>query len=282
MPSFALRSALALLIVCGLAASARADDANAPDETKPRREVGGHLWGISLASSLDTAQGELPSLHVSFQDLLKHLSGGMMANARADVGEWSFDFDGTWAKLRGDNQSKTIRLGPRGGLDFGAELKSEMSLWILELNAGHQLFKLGSLFSRSDSDTRHVTGEIYVGARYWAFDPKFQVAVATPTRNLSVRIGDRTDWVDPTIGLRFGIDLSKTTAMHITGDVGGFNIGNWCSDFSWEQVTSISWEFAEDWKTNIGYKFLDFHRDVNDVNARVQLRGPFIALSYTF
>jgi hypothetical protein len=33
---------------------------------------------------------------------------------------------------------------------------------------------------------------------------------------------------------------------------------------------------------HFGYRFLEFHRDSGSTNQRVQMRGPYIALSYRF
>jgi len=98
----------------------------------------------------------------------------------------------------------------------------------------------------------------------------------------SIRLGDHTQWVDPILGLRFGVDLSKTVVLGVAGDVGGFNIGNYCSDFTWSQTTMLSWAFADSWSAHFGYRLLDFHRDAGSANVRMQMRGPFLATSYRF
>jgi len=168
--------------------------------------------------------------------------------------------------------------GARGGIVIGAEAKTRLDQWIVQATGGHRLFQLGSPFSRRPTDTRHVTGELYGGVRYWSVDPKIQVQI----NSLELRIGDRTEWADPLVGLRFGIDLSKTVVMVIAGDVGGFNIGDYCSDFTWSQLTSLSWAFSDSWTAHVGYKFLDFHRSARGVDQRMQMRGPFLAIGYRF
>jgi opacity protein-like surface antigen len=282
MRSFAVRCAVSLALLAALAPSARADDPSvSSDRDKARYELAAYLWGMSLAAKVDTNRGSI-SEHVSFHDLLQHLSGGVMAHGRGEwdteSGTWSADVDGLWAKLRGKNQSETVRLGPQGGIQVGATAKTQLDMWLVQATGGYRLFKLGSMFSRSPTDPRHVTGEMYVGGRFWSIDPKINVAV----NNRSARIGDRKDWVDPLVGLRFGIDLSKTVVMRIGGDVGGFNIGNYCSEFTWSQTTMLSWAFSENWGAQFGYRFLDVHRDEGNANYHVQVRGPFLATSYSF
>jgi hypothetical protein len=102
-----------------------------------------------------------------------------------------------------------------------------------------------------------------------------------PTRKVS--IGKNQTWVDPVVGLRFGIDLSRTSQLVVMGDVGGFNLGDgYSSKFSWSQTTILSWDFAESWRLHMGYRFLDFKRDFGNGKANLQERGPFVALGYVF
>jgi len=285
MRSPLVRLAVSLSLIASLTGRAHANDAPGDaaraDSDKARYELIGYIWGTSLALKVDTNRGAI-SEHVSFHDILDHLSGALMAHARGewdtDSGTWSADLDGFWAKLRGNNQSETVRLGPRGGITVGATAKTELSQWIAQATGGYRVFQLGSMFSRRPTDTRHVTGELFAGARYWSINPNIHVAV----NFRSIRLGDHTQWVDPIVGLRFGIDLSKTVVMRIAGDVGGFNIGNYCSEFTWSQTTMLSWAFSDSWSAHAGYRFLDFHRDSGDANQRMQMRGPFLAVGYRF
>jgi hypothetical protein len=160
-----------------------------------------------------------------------------------------------------------------------------MGLSIAELNGGYKLFRFGSLFSRSPSDVRHTSGEAYFGGRLYSVNPDMDVTVTSnvPALNGKRSIGNNQVWVDPVIGLRFGIDLSKTAQLAIMGDVGGFNLADgYSSEFSWSQTTLLSWNFAESWRLHMGYRFLDFKRDFNAGKIQAQLRGPLIAVGYVF
>ncbi|HTO07519.1 MAG TPA: hypothetical protein VMR86_10745 [Myxococcota bacterium] len=279
MRSRRARGAALLGLYCALAATSAhaADPASAALPDEKHYEVSVYAWMPMLAAKVDSSTSSV-SEHIAFHDLLSHVSGGLLLHGRGEWGPWSVDLDGIWAKLRGGKQSKTVQLGPGGGISVGAEEKTELDEWLFQATAGYRIFRLGSLFSRRPTDTRHVTGELYGGARYWSVTPKIHLDIGS----LSARVGSRKEWVDPMVGLRFGIDLSDTVAMGISGDVGGFNIGNWCSDFAWSQTTMLSWAFSESWTAHAGYRFLDFHRDSGDSNVRVQERGPFLALTYRF
>jgi hypothetical protein len=190
-----------------------------------------------------------------------------------------------FAHLRADNETKNVKLGPRQDIEVSAKLKAALGLWIAELNTGYKLFEFGSLFSRYPSDTRKTRGEMYFGGRFYSVNPDIDVTVSSniPALNGKRSIGNNQVWVDPVVGLRFGIDLSKTAQLGIMGDIGGFNLANgYSSEFSWSQTTLISWNFAESWRLHMGYRFVDFKRDFNVGKIQAQLRGPLVAVGYVF
>src|SRR5262249_48865401 len=152
------------------------DDAPLTPMESKHYEVAGYLWGVMLAGKIDTDRGKATA-YVPFHEVFDHLSGGVMAHVRGQWDKTSVDVDGIWAKLRGENQSHEARLGPEGGIRIGATLKTSLSLWDVQATAGYQIFRLGSMFSRSASDERRVTGEIFAGGRYWSFNPKVNIAV---------------------------------------------------------------------------------------------------------
>ena len=270
--------ALALLFIAS-PTGARGDEPAADQAKYPNYEVMAYIWGVSLAGKAESDHGSA-SFHVSFSDLIQHLNGGLMLHGRAQVDEnWSVVGDFFWAHLRAPKESKQVKLGPRGELVVNGELKASMDEFIVELNGGYKLFRLGSMFSRSPSDTRHVLGEMYFGGRYYSIDPDIKATV----NKFQTSIGQNQTWVDPVVGLRFGIDLSRTSRLVIMGDVGGFNLAaGYSSKFSWSQATILSWDFAQNWRLHMGYRFLDFKRDFNSGELKLQTRGPLIAVGYVF
>jgi opacity protein-like surface antigen len=239
-------------------------------------EVGLYLWGPMVAGDVDTDRGSA-SMHVSFSDLLKNLNVAGMLRARAQLDKFSIVFDGEYMDLESDREHRTIRLGPRGNLEIDANAKAELDMWIMELNGGYQLFQTRSPYAVGDASPMHFTTELYGGARYYSMKPSIDVNIG----NFSNTFGERTTWVDGVVGLRFGMDLSKTVNFGVQGDVGGFDIGN-SSKFSWSQITSLGWDVTDSMRIYLGYKFLDWKKDLGDSKYKIQLRGPFLASSIRF
>lgn len=281
-----LGSVVLAISLAAIAVPARAQLPQEEDESKeyPKVEIAAYIWGTMVASKFDSDRGEVKS-YISFSDLLSDLNGGLMLHGRVQTTEqWSIVGDFFWAHLRADDETKQVKLGPRENIVVNGKLKAALGLWIAELNTGYKLFRLGSLFSNRPSDERHTTGEMYFGGRVYSVNPDMEVTVSSnvPALNGKRSIGNNQVWVDPVVGLRFGIDLSKTAQLGIMGDVGGFNLAGYSSEFSWSQTTLLSWNFAESWRLHMGYRFLDFKRDFHSGKAQVQLRGPLIAIGYVF
>lgn len=272
------RCSVALVGIAVAVLALAANDARAQAASPRERsfEVGLYLWGESVAGKIDTDKGEA-SMHISFSDILENLNVAAMLRARAQLDKFSIVFDGEYAQLESDRESRTVRIGPRGNIEIPADAKAELDMWVLELNGGYELFEARSPFARSASSPMHARGEVYAGARYYAMKPEIDINIG----QFHDSAGDWQRWLDGVVGLRFGIDLSKTVVLGIQGDVGGFDIGN-SSEFSWSQITSLGWAFSENMNLYLGYKFLDFKREFGDSKLDMQLRGPFLATSIRF
>jgi len=203
---------------------------------------------------------------------LKNLNAGVLLRGRANFDKFSVVFDGEYFDLESDRETRTVRLGPEGGLEVPASVKVELLQYILELNAGYEIFVLKGPFSAGPNDERGTVGELYVGARYISLKPTVDVQFGP----VSAKIGEWESWVDGVVGARLGIDLSKTVVLGIQGDVGGFNIGQ-SDKFAWSQITSLSWNCSDSKTLALGYKFLDIKRGIGDSTIDLQIRGPFIA-----
>jgi len=250
--------------------------ARAADGGKPDYELGLYLWGASVASQVDTPEGDA-SAHISFSDLLSNLNVAAMARARANFDKLSIVFDGEYLDLETDTEQRTVRLGPQGNVPVSVSAKVELVQYILELNTGYEIFNVSGPFSAGPNDNRGTRGELYVGARYISAKPEIKVQVGP----LSTDIGEWNSWVDGLVGARLFVDLSKTVVLGIQGDVGGFNIGQ-SDNLAWSQITSLSWAFSDSMALSLGYKFLDLRRESGDETIEMQLRGPFIATFVRF
>jgi opacity protein-like surface antigen len=269
-------AAFAVSILIALPFAAFAADGDKVDPDEPTYELGLYLWAASLNTEVDTDQGEFNS-RISFSDVWDNLNMAAMGRGRAQFGKFSLVGDVEYMDLESDRQRETLRLGPRGNIEIPVSAKVELDAWIAELSGGYQVLNVKGPFSAGPKDERGTVAELYAGGRYYAIKPVLDAQFGAT----SVTVGEWEAWVDAIVGARIGIDLSKTVVFGIQGDVGGFNIGN-SSDFAWSQITSLGWDFSENMTLYVGYKFLDFKRDVGDNEIKIQIRGPFLATSLRF
>lgn len=264
-----LVAGLALLaLLVGGASAARAD--------QPDYELTLYLWGEDLHGEVDTPKGSA-DMHVAFSDLLDHLNVGAMARGRANFGDFSIVGDVEYTQVESDDVRRTIRLGPRGGLEFPVEASVELEQWIVELNGGYRVFDVRSFMAKSDTDPRRVFGELYAGGRYLSIKTEVDVRIGALSRDPGVT----ERWVDGVVGARVGMDLSRTVVMSLQGDAGGFGIGN-SSDFAFLAMAALSWRISDATVLHAGYKVLDFRRDIGDSELDLQQRGPFLGTTFLF
>jgi hypothetical protein len=88
-------------------------------------------------------------------------------------------------------------------------------------------------------------------------------------------------WIDPSIGLRVGADLTDRIGVVVAGNVGGFDIGS-ASKLSWETLALLDWRFGETTSAVLGYRALGLDRRKGDAQADIILHGPLVGLVFRF
>ena len=72
--------------------------------------------------------------------------------------------------------------------------------------------------------------DLLAGGRYWYLNGDIDVGAAlTTNRNLITRNISQSgskEWIDPFVGLRTRIQLSKNLMLVLRGDIGGFSVGS--------------------------------------------------------
>jgi len=274
--SIALRSrsfGFVFAAALALAVSVPSGPARAAD---PEYELTLYVWGAMLAGKVDTDQGEATA-RMSFSDVWDNLNLALMARGRAQWDKVSLVGDFEYFDLESDREQRTVRVGPSGNIEIPASVKVEVVEYVAELSAGYEILNVKGPFSRGPGDERGTVAELYAGGRYFSVQPDITVKFGGARRDL----GKNHSWVDAIVGTRIGIDLSRSVVLGIQGDVGGFNIGN-SSEFSWSQITSLSWNASETLTLSLGYKFLEFKKDKGDDYLKLQMRGPFVASAFRF
>ncbi|MEO4040299.1 hypothetical protein AAFN47_01675 [Hoeflea sp. CAU 1731] len=121
-----------------------------------------------------------------------------------------------------------------------------------------------------------ATIKALAGARYWAVDTNFNLAIA-PIGGVSA--SKVIQWWDPVIGLKAKKQLTEKVFITATGFIGGFGAG---SDFMWDVFGGIGYEFNDHVAIAAGYRGLG--ADYSDRGDLVDLtaQGPLIGVGFKF
>ena len=217
-------------------------------------EIAPYLWGAGLEGT--TAVGPVSAdLDASFSDILGALEIGFMGSYRGQGDRMSVLFDFVYSGLGGDGK------GP------GDAVKADVDIdqLVLEGDLGYAL-------------TENLHG--FVGLRY--VDLETRIKLKGPLGNTeSAR--DKVDWVDPVIGLYYIWPVSDQWSLSLRGDIGGFGVG---SEFSWQAVGMLRWQFSEGLGALLAYRYLSMDyedgKGVGYFEYDMSMQGPALGVVFSF
>jgi hypothetical protein len=100
---------------------------------------------------------------------------------------------------------------------------------------------------------------------------------------IGLQIEDRTNWVDPIVGIRFQHRLGKHFSFEFLGDLGGFGVG---SRIAWNLEPVIAIDLASWAKLAFGYRVIGFDYRSGEGRARIvyemNVQGPMMGVAFHF
>jgi hypothetical protein len=197
-------------------------------------------------------------IDVPASEVFDHLEFGAMGSYRRDSGKWSFQADGLFASLAGEQTAAA-------GL---SRTTLDLDQLMFEVDGGYEL---------TDNF------ELVIGARYWDFDTRITLQGQGPTGTTIASSESSRDWVDPLIGVRVVAPIGDRWTFVARGDVGGFGVG---SDFAWHVTAFFNWHFGENFSVLFGYRFFDFEFEdrggADQLALDMQESGPGIGIAWSF
>jgi hypothetical protein len=154
-------------------------------------------------------------------DIFSNLNWGIMGLLEVNNGRFGIAFDGTYMNLETTREGAVDRIG------------------------GHQGAYSGILLARVQ---KHA--EAYVGFR--VNDLGLRLSGTGPLGN--PRSASRSEsWVDPIIGMRVNLPLSRTTDLTMMADFGGFGIA---SDISVQAWPTLGFRISDSVRAKLGYRLV--------------------------
>jgi hypothetical protein len=219
-----------------------------------KHEIAPYVWGSGMDGSTGVGDA-IADVDMSFGDILEDLELGFMGAYRASKDRYSITFDVVYMGLGVTQRGR------------GGALKADVDLdqTGIETDFGYAL---------SDRMT------VLAGLRY--VDLSVKVRATGPLGE--TREGDADeDWIDPVVGAMYLIPFSDEWSLNLRGDVGGFGVG---SDFAWQAVATLRWQFSPHTGALAAYRYLDMDYENGNGDHRfiydMAISGPALGFVLTF
>lgn len=208
-----------------------------PQVTKPahnngwRLSVTPYLWLPGVHGRLG-ALGRDVNIHASPIDLLSHFRFGLMAAADARWQRLVVPVDFLWARLE-DSRA----------LPFP-------ELAAITANVKAVMFVLTSKIGYRFADHERIKFDVVTGLRCWHIGQNLQFSPSILNLSSSASL----NWVDPLVGTRIEVSLSRKFAVNFNGDVGGWSVG---SQLDYQVAGLLIYKIRETMTLLAGYRYLN-------------------------
>jgi hypothetical protein len=193
--------------------------------------VSPYLWFPGVHGTLG-ASGRDASFSASPSDLLSHFRFGLMGTVEARRNRLLVPIDLMWIRLSDDKAFPF----PPGLLATSANFTA--TEFILTPNIGVRLI-----------NSKKVTADFLAGIRYWHFGE----SVSFSPSILNLNFSRSQNWVDPVVGGRIGVALSRKAVFTMAGDVGGWGTG---SQLEYQVVGLLGYKLKPNMTLQGGYRYL--------------------------
>jgi hypothetical protein len=194
--------------------------------------VSPYLWLPGVHGTIG-AFGKDASFRASAGDLLSHFKFGLLGAAEARRKRILTTLDLMFMRLGDDKAVPFPNLG-----ESTANLTA--NLFILTPKVGIRLI-----------DAKKLKADFLTGIRFWRFSENLQFTPFVPLLNFS----KSQNWVDPLVGGRIELGLSRKTVFTLAGDVGGWGTG---SQLEYQVVGLLGYKLKRNMTLQGGYRYLYF------------------------
>jgi hypothetical protein len=260
MKNVMLASAGMLFLACGTIAPATAADlAPAPDTNEWHFTLAPYAWAAGLNGDVGLFGFAPVDIDIPFSDIIQNLDFAAMGVGEAHNGTWGVFVDLNYINLSADKSGS--RALERDLFErFDVEAQVSASADITEF--------IGTVMGQwRPIDSQEMILDLMAGARYWNIENDIEITGtvsgggplgAEITRQVSG--SDGAAWVDPMLGVKSRINTETPFYLTGWGLIGGFGVG---SDFNWDVMGGVGYEWTEKFSTVLGYRALgvDYSND---------------------
>ena len=259
------------VVVALAAAWLTAMPASRVDDASPAGQPAGDQWQLIMPayfwmSAIDgdvTAHGHKANVDLPFDRLFDHTDAGFQVYAELRREKFGFY-----------EETNYLKLSASGSAD-GAKANLESQLWIVEGGGFYQIGKWG--------ESTPLTLDALAGVRYWNLHNDLEVTEPGP---VVTKLASTSWLIDPVIGLRARKYWTRKFSSSVRADVGGFGISSDSSDFTWQVVPLLGYEFNQWCSVFAGYRALALQErkgsGADENSARITMHGVLIGFNFDF
>jgi len=227
----------------------------------------GWLAGVDGAVTAKGVEVDVDKSPSDFFDIVSDIDFVAELHMEAKKGPWIILLDPTYLKVSTDG-----KVGP-----VDADVTTEFAL--VDIAGLYRFYErpIGA------DNSRKLSFDVLAGARYWHLESDIDLELRLERFNLKKDFEARKDWIDPILGLRTGVNLTRKLTLWARADIGGFGVG---SDFSWNVSAVLGYDVYRNITLALGYRVLDVNfedgsgDDKTELNAT--LHGPMLGLVFFF
>jgi hypothetical protein len=254
-----LRRAVRVSITAAMLAAGTAPAWAADQDDDPWRfTVAPLLWGAGINGNV-TVRNRSADVNVDFNQILDHTDAAFMAYFEARNSEFGLYLQPNYMRLSADGS-----IGPLEGSDT-------MKIWIVEGGAFYNIVTWGQ--------DKPLTVDAVVGVRYWNLNNDLKLS---GPNGRSFNAQSTQTLTDPLVGLRVQKHLTEKWSLNLEGDIGGFGISDQSSDFSWQTVGLVGYDFTRNISAFAGYRALGVRKEGSEKGADLVLSGALLGVEFTW
>ena len=123
-------------------------------------------------------------------------------------------------------------------------------------------------------NSEHLQIDGLAGLRYWRVGADFTLAPALGGVTLSKTI----NWIDPLVGARIKLPVSRNLTAMFQGDAGGWGSG---SQLDYQVLGAFTYQLKPKWALDAGWRYMYTDYSDNLIHSRVAQSGIILGVTYT-
>jgi len=216
-----------------------------------------YMWLFQTSGNL-TLQGTTHDADLSIGGVLDHTDSNFQIYLEADKGDWGFCVEPTFLSFSGNTT------------EGGQQFKNSVDIILVDFSATYRVWHTTA--------PKPMSLCLLAGGRYWNFDTHANGVGAAP--NASAHL----DIIDPVVGARFRMDVTKKFQFGIRSDIGGFGLTDKESHLTWQALMHADYDVTKYFAVFGGYRALsldyDEGRGFTDKGVDVTFFGPIVGVNF--